>query len=400
MGTEAGVGLSTETDSVSAARAACRQALERAGAAVADWAVAFITSPHRPHFAAILGEIQKSLGTHFIAGCSASGVLTGTEEVEGRPAVAVLAVRSDRIRASTFFAPLGDETRGAAREVARQIPDRRGGLMVLLPDPFAAPTDQLLHEIDRSAPECEAIGAAASGDPAMRGTFQFYGRNVASRAIAGLHLGGNFWTAVGITQGCQPLGPPARITSGDGNVILELDGRPAIEVLRSRLPAPLADSLGKLGGHLFVGLPPDPGQDAIVPGEYLVRNLVAIDEARGALVVAAGVRQEEPLYFVLREAHAAREDLKEMLRRVGQAAGGSARFGFYFNCAARGSSLYGMPGIDTAYISSAFADLPIIGFFGNAEIAPLRGRNHLFTHTGVLALIGDEASAGSAGAVV
>jgi len=81
------------------------------------------------------------------------------------------------------------------------------------------------------------------------------------------------------------------------------------------------------------------------------------------------VRQDEPLYFVLREAHAAREDLKEMLRRVGQAAGRSARFGFYFNCAARGSSLYGMPGIDTAYISSAFADLPIIGFFGNAEIA-------------------------------
>ena len=32
---------------------------------------------------------------------------------------------------------------------------------------------------------------------------------------------------------------------------------------------------------------------------------------------------------------------------------------------------------------------PIAGFFGNAEIAPLRGENRLFTHTGVLALIGD-----------
>jgi small ligand-binding sensory domain FIST len=354
----------------------------------------FITSPHRPHFASMLAEIQKTLDTDFIAGCSASGVLTGTEEVEGRPAVAVLAVRSDRLGGSTLFAPLGgDEPGGAARDLARQMRERRGGLMVLLPDPFAARPDDLLQEIGRSAPECEAIGAAASGDPEMQGTFQFYGRNVASRALAGLHLSGDLRRTIGITQGCQPLGPQARVTSGEGNVILEVDGRPALEVLRSRLPGPLADSIERLGGHLFVGVPPDPSQDEIRPGEYLVRALVGIDEARGALVVAAVVRRDQPLYFVLREAHSAREDLKEMLQRLRRAAGRSVRFGFYFNCAARGSSLYGMPGIDTAYISSAFGDLPIVGFFGNAEIAPLRGRNRLFTYTGVLALIGDEPGA-------
>src|SRR2546428_492300 len=266
------------------------------------------------------------------------------------------------------------EAAPAARAAARQALDR---------------PDHLVHEIGRPAPEQEAVGAAASGAPEQRGTFQFYGRNVASRALAGLHLSGDLRRAIGITQGCQPLGPQARITAGDGNVILEVDGRPALEVLRSRLPGPLADSLGKLAGHLFVGLPPDPRQDGIHAGEYLVRHLVAIDERRGALVVAATVRQEEPFFFVLREGHSAREDLKEMLPRVGRAAGGSARLRFYFNSSAAGTSLYGMPGIDTAYISSAFSDLPIIGFFGNAEIAPLRGQNRLFTHTGVLALIGE-----------
>ncbi len=394
MATEAGVGLSTVPEAVPAARAAARRALERGGAPSADWAAVFITSPHRPYFASMLAEIQKTLGTDFIAGCSASGVLTATEEVEGRPAVAVLAVRSDRLSGSTLFASLGaGEPGSAARDVARQIGERRGGLMVLLPDPIAGRPDHLLHEIGRSIPGCEAIGAAASGDPAQEGTFQFYGRNVASRALTGLHLGGDLRRTIGITQGCQPLGPQARVTAGDGNVILEVDGRPALEVLRSRLPGPLADSLGRLGAHLFVGLPPDPHQDEILPGEYLVRSIVGIDEARGALVVGATVRRDQPLYFVLREAHSAREDLKEMLQRLGRAAGRSVRFGFYFNCAARGSSLYGMPGIDTAYISSALGDLPIVGFFGNAEIAPLRGRNRLFTYTGVLALIGDGSGA-------
>src|SRR5205809_631892 len=78
----------------------------------ADWAVVFITSAHRPHFAAMLAEVQKTLGTDFVAGCSAWGVLTGTEEVEGRAAIAVLAVRSDRLAASTFLATLGDDQPG------------------------------------------------------------------------------------------------------------------------------------------------------------------------------------------------------------------------------------------------------------------------------------------------
>ena len=213
---------------------------------------------------------------------------------------------------------------------------------------------------------------------------------MASRALAALHLSGDLRHTIGVTQGCQPLGPQARITAGDGNAILEVDGRPALEVLRSRLPGPLAGSLDRLGGHLFVGLPPDPNQDTIVPGEYLVRHLIGVDESRGALLVAATVRANEPLHFVLRDAQAARDDLKEMLKRVASAdAPETRRFGFYFNCAGRGTSLYGMPGIDTAYISSALGDLPIAGFFGNAEIAPLRGQNRLFTYTGVLALIGD-----------
>lgn len=391
MGTAAGVGISGEIDPLAAARQAARDALQRCGSERADWGLVFITSAHRPHFAAMLAGIQKTLGTDFIAGCSAAGVLTGSEEIEGRPGAVVLAVRSDRLRAETLYAPIGDDDpRAAAREVGRQVQGRPGGLLVLLPDPLAARPDHLLHEIGRAAPGHEAVGAAASGDPALRSTFQFYGRNVASRALSGLHLSGDLRRAIGVTQGCQPLGPLARITAGDGNVILEIDSRPALEVLRSRLPGPWASSIEKLAGHLFVGLPPDPSQETIAEGEYLVRQLIGVDAARGALVVAASVREGEPIHFVLREAHAARQDLKDMLRPFGpKAAAGEYRFGLYFNCAARGASLYGMPGIDTAYISSALGDLPIAGFFGNAEIAPLRGENRLFTHTGVLALIGD-----------
>jgi len=103
------------------------------------------------------------------------------------------------------------------------------------------------------------------------------------------------------------------------------------------------------------------------------------------------VRNGEPLLFVLRDSQAAREDLKGMLDRVAAAAPKSTwSFGLYFNCAGRGASLYGLSGIDSAFLSRQFGGLPIIGFFGNAEFAPLRGVSRLLSYTGVLALVGEE----------
>jgi small ligand-binding sensory domain FIST len=393
MTTQAGVGLSRQADSRQAGQEAARLALQQAGVERADWALLFATTTaHRPHFADLLSSVQESLGTQTLSGCSAFGVLTGHEEAEGEAAVAVLAVRSTSLTAEPLIGPAGDD-RGiaAAREIGRRVADR-GGLLLLMPDPFSLRPDAIVDAIDRAAPGIPAIGAAASSDPMMDRTFQFFGRNVATRSLAALHLSGRIHTSVGITQGCQPLGEPCRVTRGTGNLILELDGRPALETLRLRLPSALRDQVGQLSGHLFVAVSPEAGATSIKPGEYLVRHLLGVDAERGALAVGTEVRDGQPLLLVLREADAAREDLKQMLDRLAaREAARNAVFGFYFNCAARGSSLYGLSGIDTAYISRSFGDLPIVGFFGNAEIAPLHGTSRLFTYTGVLALVTEEA---------
>jgi len=368
----------------------------QAGVNRADWGIVFATGPHRPRYAAVLTAVQECLRTEFLTGCSAWGVIASGEEVEGQPAVAVLAVQSDRIEAETLLAPAGEDAGPhAASEIAVLAGKRSQGvagedLLVLLPDPFAFRPELLLKELGRTMPGTPAIGGAAAGTPRADQTFQFYGRNVATRSVAGLYLSGGLQTGIGITQGCQPLGAPCRVTAGGGNLILELDGRPALEVLRSRLPGPLRDELQRLGGHLFVALPPEADQERIDPGEYLVRSLVGADPERGSLAISATIEVGQLLLLVLREGQAARDDLKQMLARVAAAPGRpDYRFGLYFNCAARGASLYGIPGIDSAYISGALPNLPILGLFGNAEIAPLRGSNRFFTHTGVLALVAE-----------
>ncbi len=43
----------------------------------------------------------------------------------------------------------------------------------------------------------------------------------------------------------------------------------------------------------------------------------------------------------------------------------------------------------TGSIKQRFPDLPIIGFFGNAEFAPIGGRNFAHAYTGALVLCSD-----------
>ncbi len=56
-------------------------------------------TPHRANYQEILGSVCQVCRTKNVSGCSAIGVLSGAEEVEGEPAVVVLAVSSPVMRA-------------------------------------------------------------------------------------------------------------------------------------------------------------------------------------------------------------------------------------------------------------------------------------------------------------
>jgi small ligand-binding sensory domain FIST len=119
-----------------------------------------------------------------------------------------------------------------------------------------------------------------------------------------------------------------------------------------------------------------------------VRNIVGLDPEKGIVAVADKVSEGQAMIFALRDGQRARDDLQEMLQRqLLHLNGKTPSFGFYFNCCARGSSLYGIAGIDAAYIKQVLGDFPLVGMFGGYELAPLGRANHLFAYTGVLVLV-------------
>lgn len=387
---EAGVGLSSASSTIVAATEAAARAVAGIPGKRADVAIVFATAEHGPALPSLLAAVESAAGTPYVVGCSASGVIAGGREVEDGPAVGVMAIRSDAVRSTPFFfRDSGDQGLTAGIHMGQRLAGSRatGDVVLVWPDPFRVRPDRMLQGLDATLGSVPVAGGAASAAGSPGDTFQFSGCEAGCGAVSGVRLAGALRHQVAVTQGCRPLGGPVRVTSAHENLVLEVDGIPALEALRRIAPCdPAADPEHALAS-LSVALLPESGGGALRPGEYLVRNILAIDPDTGVIAVAAEVEEGQSMIFAVREPEAARADVDRMARRAAAAAPrGGFRFGLYFNCLARGRSLYGREGVDAEVFERHLPDVPILGFFCNAEIAPLSGMNHLFTYTGVLVL--------------
>ena len=132
----AGSGLSTKTSADEAAADAARQALAASGGDRADLALAFATGVAELPAEAILQTVRRVTGARTVLGATGAGVLTERGEVEQVPAVAVLAVRHDRLLLAPALVT-GRETldAGAGAELAEQVGAivAEGGSLFVLP---------------------------------------------------------------------------------------------------------------------------------------------------------------------------------------------------------------------------------------------------------------------------
>jgi len=387
----AGAGQSSHAATERAVEQAVSAAMAQAGITRADAAFVFFTVDHATNRQQLVDALRRTTGTDRIIGSSAAGILTQEGEVEGSQGLAVLVFSSDHIDSHPFlFKPLRERDEEIGAEIARTVAAQGGesSLLTLLPDTYNGQPQPLLQSLHRQAGFIPVVGAGSSESGMARATYQLCGDNLTTNSVAGMNLSGSFDATVDITQGCQPITEPMVITRAEKNLICEINNRPALEIFARVLKGPLAEDLRRALMVLFVGLPADPAENSVAPGKYVVRNIIGLDPQKGVLGVAEEVSEGEAMIFTLRDGERAREDLNQMLRRQVENLGGKKPgFGFYFNCCARGSSLYGISGIDSAYIRQALGEFPLIGMFGGYELAPLGAANHLFAYTGVLALV-------------
>ena len=389
--TSAGVGVAVHLDGFTAAGLAAHRALAAAGTRTAKVAIVFAGIKHDDdEYAGVLSAVRRTLPDAAVIGCSATGVLTGAEEVENANAVVVQVLDGDGPLPTPLFLPgVRGEPRAAGAKLGQRARDAldgevEGAAVAVLVDPAELDAADFVAGIADGAPGLLITGAGASGGEA--GCRVFWEDSAHADSAVALVLPRALHPSLGMTQGCQALGDPLTITAADGNLILEIEGRPAVEALDRTLSDPRHPGLRQMTAHLLAGIG-ERGSGG--RSNYVVRPFAVAEGERAALAVAEPVRTGQTICFTLRDAIGARDDMKAMLDEQAEARGADTpKFGFYFNCAGRGSALYGQPGLDPELIRRRFGALSLAGIESSFEIAPTFGRPRIHMFTGVLLLAG------------
>ncbi|OFC60495.1 histidine kinase [Acidithiobacillus caldus] len=197
--------------------------------------------------------------------------------------------------------------------------------------------------------------------------------------LSGVMLSERVAVVTRLTQGCSPIGPVHRVQEAQRNIIVTLDRHPALEVLCSEVGEILARDIRRAAGFIFAALPVS-GDDR---GDYLVRNLVGVDQEHGLVAIGELVEPGQELMFCKRDAETARNDLARMLTDIDALrAGRRIRGALYFSCLGRGESLFGPDSAELRQIAASLGPVPLVGFFANGEIS----RDRIYGYTGVLTL--------------
>ncbi len=382
----AGSGLAVGLPPADAALEASLVALAGAGTDHADLALVFVTAEAYPDAHALLHAVRRVTGARVVVGCSGAGVLTERREVEGEPAVAVLAIGDPRVVAAPVLVEeLAGAAAGGAAVVAAQAEAAvaEGGCLLVLPDAEGLDPRALLAGLAEHLGDVPVVGGVAAGAP----LFELHGTDARRGALVGLALSGAR-PIIGVAQGCMPIGEPFVITRAERNVALEIGSRPALDVLRDAVASVPHGAERASRSGLFAGLAIDPSKSPLERGDFLVRNVLGADSATGAVAVGEMLRPGQTIQFQIRDAEASHDDLTATLDGVARALHGRVpAFGVYFDCAGRGQGLFGVADHDVELIRSRLGEFPLAGFFGNGEFAPVGRRNYFHTYTGVLVIV-------------
>ncbi len=362
------------------------------------------------HLGAELPEVTDWAGTVGI------GVSANNAEYFDEPALSVMLCELpvDQYRVFSGVAPLGSaEMAGFEAHTALVHADAETPDLPELIGDLAIRTDTGYLFGGLASGRAGALQFAIGGNGNIKGHGAAGG--VFSGGLSGVVFGEGVRLVSRVTQGCQPISREREITSADGNVLLTLDGKPALDVLLEELKVSLEKPQEAIDAvrATLIGLV-DAGSDGVrrtgdLGADVLVRHIIGLDPTRRGIAIADQAEAGMRMSFCRRNAQAARADLMRICAEIREelepeeqtletataiAAGEAERAphparriagAVYVSCSGRGGPHFGAPGAEMQIVRHALGDVPLVGFFAGGEIA----RHHLYGYTGVLTVFTD-----------
>ncbi len=239
MATRLVTGLSTGHDSRATARAAVEEARTKLGGGAIDLVLLYCSSNY--HYAEVLATVRELTGAAPLIGASTAGEFTEQHVCLG--SIAVSLIQSDQIRFFTGLAEGVDKDAETAvasiiSQIPLDVPDYPHRCIFLLTDGMVGNGEEItLMVANMSGSTAKIVGGLAADDFKMKKTVVFHNDRVTEKAASICVMASKkpFYTAV--NHGHCALSAPLRITKARGNVLYEVEGRPAWDVWREQTVA-------------------------------------------------------------------------------------------------------------------------------------------------------------------
>ncbi|MBT3358286.1 MAG: histidine kinase [Rhodospirillales bacterium] len=332
----------------------------------------YVTDAFAEDLASILTYLRQKTGVVNWTGTVGMGICAGGREYFDKPAVAIMLAELDEDD-FRLFPSITEGVDQLPEETRRWIASTSPIIGLVHADPGHEELPELIDDLAADT-STFLVGGLTSSREAHH---QVAGR-ITGGGVSGVFFAPRIEVATGLSQGCVPIAQSHEISDCVDNVIIGLDGRRALDVLKEDVGAEMAADISQIGGLIHAALPIH-GSDT---GDYLVRNLIGIDPERGWLAIAEQIEPGERIIFVRRDPKSAAENLGRMLDRLRKRLGRPPRGGVYVSCVARGPNMFGDADGEMGMIQNTLGDFPLIGFYAGGEVS----FNRLYTYTGVLTL--------------
>jgi hypothetical protein len=239
-------------------------------------------------------SIRKFYPTAHILGCSTAGEICGAQVFDDSLVTTAIHFEHTQVRAAQVTLDADADGQRAGELLARALPEFVGAEgngaeqklvhVLVLSDGLSVNGSDLVRGLIKSLPQGVTVTGGLAGDGARFGeTLVFKGDLPEKGAIAAVGLyGSRLQVGFGSLGGWDPFGPERLVTRSKGNILFELDGRPALGLYKQYL-GEHAEGLPATGllFPLSVRVKPD--------DTPLVRTILAVDEGQQSMTFAGDV---------------------------------------------------------------------------------------------------------------
>ena len=392
-----GIGYSDNPESNVAGAQAVKTAVAQAGRDDAcDMVLLFSTAQHdqkimRQAIAAVIGDSVPVYG-----GCAA-GIITNEYFGYAGDQIVAACIWLDDVSCEVLMEEgmnKGEEETG--RRLGRRLAEsgvNPASPVMLLYDTFdftdgfrMLTATKLLEGIEKGLgffPDLAGMGMMGSHTPAP--TKQWLGKDIGEHNAIALAFAGNIQMDSVIMHGCYPATGYYTVTKAVGQVILEINGKPAIQFIDELLDSAVAPE--QYPFFLTFGINHGERWGEYDEDYYASRLCLAVDRDSGGIVMFEP-DMVEGTEFQLMFRTLNPDYVKPKIEKVfDELDGREPVFAVYINCAGRCAGYAGNDVEDAPAVQSAVAErVPVLGLYTGVEIASIGGRPRGLDWTGVFCL--------------